>query len=84
MASPFRDECVCAQFDCCGVTTESYRDWNQNIHHICDAMNPDARTCAVPTSCCQRIIRQQSNMATVAQCGKGVLVKSVGASRVPD
>lgn len=40
------------QFECCGITADSYRDWDANEYFHCADDNPSAERCGVPPSCC--------------------------------
>ncbi|KAL3205307.1 hypothetical protein MRX96_011205 [Rhipicephalus microplus] len=40
-------------FECCGVTSERYRDWDQNLYFNCSKTNPSVERCSVPSSCCK-------------------------------
>ncbi|XP_064485720.1 tetraspanin-14-like isoform X2 [Ornithodoros turicata] len=39
-------------FECCGVTSNGFRDWNQNMYFNCSQDNPSSERCSVPNSCC--------------------------------
>lgn len=54
---------------CCGVTQESYRDWNENPYFNCSVHNPSTERCSVPSSCC----RQDTELIISAMCGKNVM-----------
>ncbi|KAL1472093.1 hypothetical protein MTO96_023175, partial [Rhipicephalus appendiculatus] len=40
-------------FECCGVTDQGYRDWDQNLYFNCSKTNPSVERCCVPSSCCK-------------------------------
>ncbi|XP_037576238.1 tetraspanin-33 [Dermacentor silvarum] len=40
-------------FQCCGVTSDRYRDWDQNLYFNCSKTNPSVERCSVPASCCR-------------------------------
>ncbi|CAL4132995.1 unnamed protein product, partial [Meganyctiphanes norvegica] len=40
------------QAECCGITSEGYRDWNDNEYFHCNDSSPSAEKCGVPPSCC--------------------------------
>ncbi|KAG0726520.1 Tetraspanin-33 [Chionoecetes opilio] len=40
------------EFECCGITTDGYHDWNVNEYFQCKKDNPSAEKCGVPASCC--------------------------------
>ncbi|KAH7942337.1 hypothetical protein HPB49_023036 [Dermacentor silvarum] len=44
---------VQSSLHCCGVTDESYLDWNANAYFNCSPTNPSAERCSVPPSCCK-------------------------------
>ncbi|XP_077536181.1 tetraspanin-33-like [Haemaphysalis longicornis] len=44
---------VQTSFECCGLTTDRYRDWNRNIYFNCSKSNPSQERCSVPASCCR-------------------------------
>ena len=41
------------QFECCGVTSDSYKDWSMNIYFNCSEENISPDACGVPYSCCK-------------------------------
>ncbi|XP_077548695.1 tetraspanin-33-like isoform X1 [Haemaphysalis longicornis] len=41
-----------SSFKCCGVSSDSYKDWNRNSVYKCANSNPSAERCSVPDSCC--------------------------------
>ncbi|KAL3218862.1 hypothetical protein MRX96_050607 [Rhipicephalus microplus] len=53
---------------CCGMTSQNFRDWNNNIYFHCDASNPSHERCSVPPSCC----RPESTFTGIF-CGRSVL-----------
>ncbi|KAL3212618.1 hypothetical protein MRX96_008027 [Rhipicephalus microplus] len=44
---------VQSSLHCCGMTDNSYRDWNANPYFNCSPTNPSAERCSVPPSCCR-------------------------------
>ena len=43
------------EFECCGLSSEGYRDWSKNQYFNCTERkedNPSAERCGVPFSCC--------------------------------
>ncbi|KAG0444152.1 hypothetical protein HPB47_014111 [Ixodes persulcatus] len=63
------------KFECCGVTEDGYKDWNQNIYLNCSRSNPSAERCFVPSSCCQPMEVVQDLEAILKRrfCGQDVL-----------
>ncbi|XP_077524290.1 tetraspanin-33-like [Amblyomma americanum] len=65
-----------AFFECCGVTSERYRDWDHNIYFNCSKYNPSTERCSVPASCCKRQEGERLDIETRLKhrfCGRGVL-----------
>ncbi|KAH6928527.1 hypothetical protein HPB50_016864 [Hyalomma asiaticum] len=60
---------------CCGMTSKSFRDWNDNIYFNCSADNPSHERCSVPHSCCRGNASLLAKPLTAAtfHCGRGVL-----------
>ncbi|KAH7947676.1 hypothetical protein HPB52_015137 [Rhipicephalus sanguineus] len=60
---------------CCGMTSKSFRDWNENIYFNCSADNPSHERCSVPHSCCKGNASFVAKPSTAANfhCGRGVL-----------
>ncbi|KAL1476705.1 hypothetical protein MTO96_036312 [Rhipicephalus appendiculatus] len=66
-----------ASFQCCGVTSERYHDWNHNIYFRCSKSNPSTERCSVPASCCRPLEGENPDLETRLKrrfCGSGVLV----------
>ncbi|KAM7289062.1 hypothetical protein ISCGN_029199 [Ixodes scapularis] len=63
------------KFECCGVTEDGYKDWNQNIYFNCSRSNPSAERCFVPSSCCRPMEVVQDLEAILKRrfCGQDVL-----------
>lgn len=62
-------------FECCGVTSDSYKDWSMNIYFNCSEENISPDACGVPYSCC----KEQDDITkgvTNTECGYGVQEKS--------
>ncbi|XP_075550319.1 tetraspanin-33-like [Dermacentor variabilis] len=65
-----------ASFQCCGVTSERYRDWGHNIYFNCSKSNPSTERCSVPASCCRPPEGENPDLETRLRrrfCGRGVL-----------
>ncbi|XP_064485715.1 tetraspanin-33-like isoform X2 [Ornithodoros turicata] len=65
---------VQARFQCCGVTTKNFRDWNMNVYFNCTKDNPSSERCSVPSSCC-RVSGDDPAISALTHrfCGGGVL-----------
>ncbi|XP_069954772.1 tetraspanin-33 isoform X2 [Cherax quadricarinatus] len=42
------------EFQCCGITSDGYLDWNSNEYFNCSKSSPSVRKCGVPASCCSK------------------------------
>ncbi|XP_077524062.1 tetraspanin-33-like isoform X2 [Amblyomma americanum] len=73
---------------CCGMSTDGYRDWDANPYFACNKSNPSAERCSVPYSCCRAYTSNQAQesvskygtkepsgplLAHSRLCGRGVL-----------
>jgi len=59
-------------FECCGISTDGFRDWSKNQYFNCTDKvedNPSVERCGVPFSCC---LKDQSNELINYMCGFGV------------
>ncbi|KAK3863570.1 hypothetical protein Pcinc_000070 [Petrolisthes cinctipes] len=62
------------EFECCGITSEGYHDWDDNEYFHCNKSSPSAEKCGVPPSCCI----QQKNMTHFdVMCGYNIRNKEV-------
>ncbi|XP_064485404.1 tetraspanin-33-like isoform X2 [Ornithodoros turicata] len=63
-------------YECCGVTVDSYRDWNYNMYFNCSNDNLSSERCSVPPSCCRHDDKIVTLEAMLAQrfCGQRVLL----------
>ncbi|XP_065288430.1 tetraspanin-33-like isoform X3 [Dermacentor albipictus] len=68
-------DAVQRHLSCCGMTSKSFRDWNDNIYFNCSAENPSHERCSVPHSCCKNNASLLAKPLTAAgfHCGRGVL-----------
>lgn len=67
------------QFECCGFSSDGYRDWNNNIYFNCDESNRSPEACGVPYSCCIR--PDDITVADPCHCNKhGVCVPVITSS----
>ncbi|XP_065309079.2 tetraspanin-33-like [Dermacentor albipictus] len=61
-------------FHCCGVTSDRYRDWGQNLYFNCSKTNPSVERCSVPASCCRPPEGHDIDTRLKRRfCGSGVL-----------
>lgn len=60
------------EFECCGITTDGYHDWNANEYFNCSTTSPSVEKCGVPASCC---IRQKNMTHLNSMCGYGMQEK---------
>lgn len=51
---------VQSSLHCCGMTENTYRDWNANEYFNCSPTNPSAERCSVPPSCCRQVAAPES------------------------
>lgn len=56
------------QFECCGISDNSYKDWSWNIYFNCTDSNPSPQRCAVPYSCCKNPYNLETNLVNY-MCG---------------
>lgn len=57
---------------CCGLSDDSFRDWNHNRYFHCSEDNPSRERCGVPRSCCRKNTTDPSPPTRL--CGFGVLL----------
>ncbi|KAK8767162.1 hypothetical protein V5799_006055 [Amblyomma americanum] len=65
-----------SSFQCCGITSERYRDWGHNVYFNCSRKNPSTERCSVPASCCKPPPGDEQDLETRLKrrfCGYGVL-----------
>jgi len=63
------------EFECCGISSEGYRDWSKNIYFNCTDDNQSVFKCGVPSSCCKESYRMESGLIKI-RCGFGLQDKS--------
>jgi len=56
------------EFECCGISSEGYRDWSKNIYFNCTDDNQSVFRCGVPSSCCKESYRMESGLIKI-RCG---------------
>ncbi|KAK6178466.1 hypothetical protein SNE40_013254 [Patella caerulea] len=57
---------------CCGVTSNGYKDWNQNMYFNCTTSNLSKLSCATPYSCCRKQDTIRAGVPNIL-CGAGAL-----------
>ncbi|KAH6925878.1 hypothetical protein HPB50_011497 [Hyalomma asiaticum] len=63
-----------SSFECCGVTSDRYMDWDHNIYFNCSKTNPSVERCSVPSSCCRPPEGDDIDTRLKRRyCGSGVL-----------
>ncbi|KAK3771259.1 hypothetical protein RRG08_024338 [Elysia crispata] len=70
---------VQTQMECCGMSSDGYKDWNNNEYYNCTKLNKSPLACAVPHSCC---IKQDTvyNGVPNILCGANSLNEKVRGS----
>lgn len=54
-------------FECCGLSSFGYEDWNNNEYFNCTEENPSVERCGVPYSCCH--VDEDSIVPLNLMCG---------------
>jgi len=54
-------------FECCGLSSDGYEDWNNNEYFNCTETNPSVERCGVPYSCCH--VDEDSIVPLNLMCG---------------
>jgi len=54
-------------FECCGLSSFGYEDWNNNEYFNCTEENPSVERCGVPYSCCH--VDEESIVPLNLMCG---------------
>ncbi|XP_002401151.4 tetraspanin-14-like [Ixodes scapularis] len=57
---------------CCGLSRDSFRDWELNDYFRCLDANPSRERCGVPASCCR--VNNTATNPPNALCGSGILL----------
>ena len=63
---------ILQEFECCGISSEGFRDWSKNAYFNCTTNkedNPSVERCGVPFSCC---INDEGNELINYMCGFGI------------
>ena len=58
------------EFQCCGLSQNSYKDWSKNEYFNCDESNPSVEKCGVPFSCCRNASDINTGLINI-MCGYG-------------
>ncbi|ESO95101.1 hypothetical protein LOTGIDRAFT_160862 [Lottia gigantea] len=66
---------------CCGVTSDGYRDWNDNMYFNCTEGNPSRLKCATPYSCCRKQDTIREGVPNIF-CGADTLQPDIRNSRI--
>jgi len=61
-----------SEFECCGISSDGYLDWNENEYFHCNESSQSVAKCGVPWSCC---IPSKNSTMTDKFCGFGVQSK---------
>ncbi|CAN7941463.1 unnamed protein product, partial [Ixodes hexagonus] len=61
-------------FRCCGISDQSFRDWDHNRYFSCDQENQSRERCSVPASCCR--VNETTVLDLDMGCGSGVLLQT--------
>ncbi|XP_064487659.1 tetraspanin-33-like [Ornithodoros turicata] len=64
-------------FECCGVTDQTFRDWNSNIYFNCSNTNPSFERCNVPASCCKTDDEENAADPMVPTAGQRYCARNV-------
>jgi len=59
---------VQTEFECCGISSDGFRDWSKNIYFNCTDDNQSVFRCGVPSSCCKESYRMESGLIKI-RCG---------------
>lgn len=59
---------VQTEFECCGISSNGYKDWSKNIYFNCTEDNLSVFSCGVPSSCCKESYRMESGLIKI-RCG---------------
>lgn len=64
-----------SEFECCGISSEGFRDWSKNEYFNCTkdpTDNPSVERCGVPYSCCLSGTNAVTDGLVNVMCGFGV------------